>query len=69
MASSGKCIVCGCETTDRKENGERKHWRCGDIDTCADRRDMRRRRPKNRSRDLDLALGTICTTREATGGC
>ncbi len=46
MASSGQCIVCSCETTDRKESGGRKHWRCSDIEECAVRRNARKRRPR-----------------------
>lgn len=44
--SSGECIVCGHETTDRIEGSGRKHWRCDDGEECAVRRNARRRRPK-----------------------
>ena len=46
MASSGHCIVCGYKTTDRKESGGRKRWRCADIEECAVRRNARKRRPR-----------------------
>jgi hypothetical protein len=59
---TGRCIVCSCETSDRTESGGRKHWRCPptEHDQCADRRDMRRRRPKHRAKDIDAGLSRMC---------
>ena len=42
----GSCIVCGHLTSDRTENGGRKHWRCDDGEERAIRRNARKRRPR-----------------------
>lgn len=61
--TQGACIVCGEATTNRTESGGRKHWRCPliELDQCADRREMGRRRPRNRPHDLDAAIAAVVT--------
>lgn len=59
--SEGPCIVCGDPTAHRKDSGGRKHWRCPptEHDQCADRRDMKRRRPKYRVAAIDQGIRTM----------
>lgn len=44
--TSGACIVCGHTTTDGSRSAGRWHWRCGDGEECAVRRNRRKRRPR-----------------------
>jgi len=41
-----ECIVCGCPTCDLSPNTPHKTPRCADFQSCADRRDARRARPR-----------------------
>jgi len=62
---TGPCIVCGCQTSHRSHGGTGRsrysHWRCPPDahDQCADRRDMRRARPKHRNKAIDDGLSLL----------
>lgn len=69
--SSGPCIVCGEATPNRVRVEGRPgigrpywHWRCPltEIDQCADRRDMNRKRPKGRDAAFTRALAAVAET-------
>ena len=66
--SGGRCIICGETTTNRVRvepafGRPYSHWRCPvmEHDQCADRRDMKRRRPRHRDAGLDLAIAAAST--------
>lgn len=42
----GECIVCGHLTADRSYSGRRWHWRCGEGEECAVRRNSGKSRPR-----------------------
>lgn len=45
-ATSGPCIVCGAETSDKVPTTGRSHFRCADGEECAVRRNARKARPR-----------------------